>query len=122
MLWSVQEISKKFRNALGKNISSKAINVYAQKLGYSMKRIGGKKGYDKSLYTVLTRHLKELLDYDNQQRVKMPQKPKNEPKLWNYYTYNGEKDNVDYEWEKNEAIISKVVVETINKFLERENI
>jgi hypothetical protein len=120
MIWSAQEISKKFRNALGKNISPRAIHVFAEKLGYHMKRIGGKKGYDQSLYTVLTRHLKELLDYDNQQTVKTPQKSQKQPKLGDYYTYNGEGDNIDYEWEKNESIVSRIVMEEINKFLDKE--
>lgn len=109
MLWSAQEISKKFRNALGKNISPRAINVFAKRLGYHMKRVGGKRGYDQSLYTALTRHLKELLDYDSQQTVRKFQKPQKQPKeiVWdddNYETYNGESDNIDYEWEKNESI------------------
>lgn len=133
MLWSAQEISKKFRNSLGKNISPRAIHVFAEKLGYHMKRIGGKKGYDQSLYTVLTRHLKELLDYDSQQAVKTPQKPQKQPNLGDYYTYNGERDNVDYEWEKNESInkynnmkiinltesyLHNILKESINKVLQ----
>lgn len=120
MLWSAQEISKKFRNSLGKNISPRVINVFAEKLGYHMKRIGGKKGYDQSLYTALTRHLKELLNYDNQQTVKTPQKSQKKQNLANYYTYNGERDNIDYEWEKNESIVSRIVMEEINKFLDKE--
>ena len=120
MLWSAQEISKKFRNSLGKNISPRAIHVFAEKLGYHMKRIGGKKGYDQSLYTALTRHLKELLDYDSQQTVKMSQKPQKQQNLGVYYTYNGERDNVDYEWEKNESIVSRIVMEEINKFLDKK--
>lgn len=117
MLWSAQEISKKFRMSLGKNISPRAIHVFAEKLGYHMKRIGGKKGYDQSLYTALTRHLKELLDYDSQQTVKTSQKPQKQPILGDYYTYNGESDNIDYEWEKNENKIKRAIVESINEIL-----
>ena len=120
MLWSAQEISKKFRNSLGKNISPMTINVFANRLGYHMKRVGGKRGYDQSLYTDLTRHLKELLDYDSQQTVKTPQKPQKQSNLGDYYTYNGERDNIDYEWEKNESIVSRIVIEEINKFLDKE--
>lgn len=125
MLWSAQEISKKFRNSLGKNISPRAIHVFAEKLGYHMKRIGGKRGYDQSLYTVLTMHLKELLDYDAQQAVRKPQKPQKQPKeiVWgddNYETYNGERDNNDYEWEKNEGIIKRAIIESINKVFGRK--
>lgn len=109
MIWSAQEMSKKFRMSLGKNISPRSIHVFAEKLGYHMKRVGGKKGYDQSLYTALTRHLKELLDYDSQQTVRTPQKPRKQSKeiVWddgNYEAYNGERDNNDYEWEKNESI------------------
>jgi len=125
MLWSAQEISKKFRNSLGKNISPRAIHVFAEKLGYHMKRIGGKKGYDQSLYTALTRHLKELLDYDSQQIVKTPQNAQKRPRevVWNddnYETYNGERDNNDYEWEKNEGIIKRAIIESINKVFGRK--
>lgn len=125
MLWSAQEISKKFRNSLGKNISPRAIHVFAEKLGYHMKRIGGKKGYDQSLYTVLTRHLKELLDYDTNIVVKTQQKPQKQPRevVWDndsYETYNGERDNNDYEWEKNEGIIKRAIIESINKVLGRK--
>ena len=120
MLWSAQEMSKRFRMTLGKNVSPRAIHVFAEKLGYHMKRIGGKKGYDQSLYTALTRHLKELLDYDSQQTVKTPQKPQKQSNLGDYYTYNGERDNIDYEWEKNESIVRRVVMEEINKFLDKE--
>ena len=117
MLWSAQEMSKRFRMTLGKNVSPRAIHVFAEKLGYHMKRIGGKKGYDQSLYTALTRHLKELLDYDSQQAIKTPQKPKKQSNLGDYYTYNGERDNIDYEWEKNENKIKRAIVESINEIL-----
>lgn len=120
MIWSAQEMSKKFRMSLGKNISPRAIHVFAEKLGYHMKRVGGKKGYDQSLYTVLTRHLKELLDYDSQQTVITPQKPQKQPILGDYYTYNGERDNNDYEWEKNEEIIKRAIIESINNVLGRK--
>lgn len=117
MLWSAQEMSKRFRMTLGKNVSPRAIHVFAEKLGYHMKRIGGKKGYDQSLYTALTRHLKELLDYDSQHTVKTPQKPQKQLNLGDYYTYNGERDNIDYEWEKNEnKVINKKVVKEIKLY------
>jgi hypothetical protein len=56
--------------------------------------------------------LKELLDYDTQQTVRTPQKPQKQPKeiVWddgNYEAYNGERDNIDYEWEKNENAIKE---------------
>ena len=114
MIWSAQEMSKKFRMSLGKNISPRSIHVFAEKLGYHMKRVGGKKGYDQSLYTALTRHLKELLDYDTNIVVKTQQKPQKQSNLGNYYTYNGERDNKDYEWE---SLIPRIVMEEINRVL-----
>ena len=122
MIWSAQEMSKRFRMTLGKNISPRSIHVFAEKLGYHMKRIGGKKGYDQSLYTVLTRHLKELLDYNSQQTVRTPQKSQKQSReiVWNddnYETYNGERDSIDYEWEKNENKIKRAIVESINEIL-----
>jgi len=70
-------------------------------------------------------HLKELLDYDAQQAVRKPQKPQKQPKeiVWgddNYETYNGERDNNDYEWEKNEGIIKRAIIESINKVFGRK--
>jgi hypothetical protein len=39
-----------------------------------------------------------------------------------YYTYNGEKDNVDYDWEKNESIVRRAIIESINKIIREKNI
>jgi hypothetical protein len=69
--------------------------------------------------------LKELLDYNSQQTVRTPQKPQKQPRevVWNddnYEAYNGERYNNDYEWEKNESIVSRIVMEEINKFLDKE--
>ncbi len=61
-----------------------------------MKCISGKKGYDQSLYTALTRYVKKLLDYDSRQTAKTPKKPQKQPILDDYYAYNGERDNIDY--------------------------
>lgn len=115
MIWSAQEMSKRFRMALGKDISPKSIHVFAKKLGYHTRYCGGKKGYDQSLYTLLTRHLKELLDYNSQERVKTPKKSKKQSNLGDYYTYNGERDNVDYDWERNESLIRRAVLESIDE-------
>ena len=124
-LLSAKEIRKRFRNVYGKDVSLLAIHHVAQKIGYREKQIGGKRGYHKSVYTALTQHFKDLVDYDKAKAAKAPQKPQKQPKeiTWNndnYFTYNGEKDNVDYEREKNESIVSKIVMEELNKFLDKE--
>ena len=45
------------------------------------------------------------------------QKSRKQPIMGDYYTYNGEKDNIDYDWEKNESIIRRAIIESINKVL-----
>jgi hypothetical protein len=121
-LLSAKEIRKRFRNACGKDVSLPAIHHVAQGIGYREKQIGGKRGYHKSVYTALTQHFKELVDYDKARVAKASQKPPKQPKQisWNdgnYFTYNGEKDNADYEWE---SLIPRIVMEEINKFLDKE--
>ena len=81
----------------------------ANKLGYTKKRIGGKIGYDQSLITAITRHFKEAVEYEKGVGVKEPQRALKQPQSGSteldYVGYNGERDNVDYDWEKNESII-----------------
>ena len=112
MLLSASEIRKRFRNALAKDVSLQAIHYVASRLGYHQKMFGGKKGYDKSLYTALTQHFKDLVDYDAKVAMKARQKPNKQPNLGDYYTYNGERDNVDYEWEKNENMVKRPIIES----------
>ena len=76
----------------------------ASKLGYTKKQFGGKIGYDQSLITAITRHFNEAVKYDEGLGVKVPQKSQKQPIMGDYYAYNGERDNVDYNWEKNESI------------------
>lgn len=128
-LLSIKEIKKKFMCAFGRDISSQAIYYMAEKLGWKQRHIGGKIGYHRTFYTALAQHLTELLDYDAKIKTKVPYKAAEKPKktvkkpkeiAWdndNYYTYNGERDNVDYEWEKNESIIKKAVLESLKRFL-----
>lgn len=118
-LLSAQEIRKRFRNALGRDVSLQAIRYVAKKIGYKERRIGGKRGYHKSLYTALTQHFKDLVDYDTAKAVKTPQKAVKGSKevTWNdgsYYAYNGERNNKDYEWE---SLIPRIVMEEIRKIL-----
>ena len=121
-----KEISNLLKCKRGLDISTKAIKQMGGKLGCSAKhRAGNKIGYHKSFCDLLVRHLYELVQLDkelkkeNSKRVNVPPKGKHngEP---NYYAYNGERDNIDYEWEKNESIASRIVMEEINKFLDKE--
>lgn len=96
-----------------KDVSLQAIHHIANKLGYKEKHIGGKVGYDKSVYTVLTRHLNELMDYDKAIGIKRSQKPLKQPQIEpNYYMMNGERNNRDYEWE---SIMKRYIIEAIDE-------
>ena len=108
-----KEISNLLKCKRGLDISTKAIKQMGEKLGCSAKhRAGNKVGYHKSFCDLLVRHLYELVQLDkelkkeNSKRVNVPPKGKHngEP---NYYTYNGERDNNDYGWEKNESTIKE---------------
>lgn len=89
----------------------------ASKLGYTKKQFGGKIGYDQSLITAITRHFNEAVKYNEGLGVEASQKSRKQPIMGDYYTYNGERDNVDYGWEKNESIIRRAIIESINKVL-----
>ena len=117
MILTINEIIKRFRTE-GQcyKFKPQTITYMASKLGYTKKRFGGKIGYDQSLITAITRHFNEAVDYDKGLGMKVPQKPLKQPNMGDYYTYNGERDNVDYDWEKNESfIIRKAIIESINE-------
>ena len=113
MLYTIGEIVKRFRTeGACYKFKPQTITYMAKKLGYSPKRIGGKIGYDSSLMTAISRHFKEAVEYDKGLGVKVSQKLRKQPNMGDYYTYNGERDNVDYDWEKNEgySIMNKVII------------
>lgn len=115
-IYSAQEICKRFRTSLSITVSPRAIHIMAEKLGYHTRLCGGKRGYHKSLYTDLTRHLNELVECDKELKEKTAQRQNKQPKTANnYYAYNGEKDNADYAWEKNESVIRKAIVESLEE-------
>ena len=82
----------------------------AKLLRFGRKRIGGKVGYDQSLITAITQRLNDAVAYENALKEKTPQKALKQPKMGDYYTYNGERDNKDYEWEKNENRNMKKII------------
>ena len=101
-LLSAREIRKKLRMESMIDVSLQAIHATAQKIGYRERHVGNKVGYHKSVYLALWQHISELLECDKELKEKKAQKQKKEPILGDYHTYNGERDNIDYEWEKNE--------------------
>lgn len=117
---SAQEIRKRIRQSFCKEVSLAAIHNMAKKLGYSIKRAGGKRGYHKSLYTDLQRHWSELLAYDAEKVVKTSQRPSNMPNMGNYYTYNGETDRKDYDWEVDESLIREALNKSISLLFEEQ--
>lgn len=132
MILTINEIIKRFRTE-GQcyKFKPQTILYMASKLGYTKKRFGGKIGYDQSLITAITRHFNEAVEYDKGLGMKVPQKPLKQPNMGDYYTYNGERDNVDYDWEKNENRKVKrininesqlVLINEINHLAEKSNV
>lgn len=117
MLLTINQIIERFRtHGACVKFSPQTIIYMADRLGYTKKRVGGKIGYDQSLITAITRHFNEAVEYDNECNKKMAQKPPKQPQMkpreLDYVGYNGERDNIDYEWEKedNDKIKSESMV------------
>lgn len=94
--------------------------VYGKQAWVYKEAVWGKIGYDQSLITAITRHFNEAVKYDKGLGMEVPQKSRKQPIMGDYYTYNGERDNVDYDWEKNESIIRSAIIESIKKVLGEE--
>ena len=104
MLLTIGEIIQRFRtHGACVKFSPETIGYMAKVLRFHKKRIGGKIGYDQSLITAITQRFSDAVAYENSLKEKKPQKPLKQPNMGDYYTYNGERDNKDYEWEKNES-------------------
>lgn len=118
MLLTINQIIERFRtHGACVKFSSKTIRHMANVIGYHLLRKGGKIGYDQSLITAITRRFSEAVAYENSLKQKTPQKFLKQPQMGDYYTYNGERDNIDYEWE---SLIPRIVMEEINKVLGEE--
>ena len=119
-LLSPKEMSLKFRTDLGLEICPKAIDIMAKRLGYKKKRYSDCVGYVKNVYTDLTRHLDELKQCDEEVKARKSapraKKRRSEP-ITDYYMFNGERDNIDYDWEKNESIIRRAILESIDNLV-----
>ena len=101
MIWTINRIIQNFRTTRGVKFSKGTITHFATKLGYGLKRGGGLVGYDKSVYTALTRVFPDMVEYEKGNKIKKAQKAPKQP-----IDYNPDKfiepDRADYEWEKNE--------------------
>ena len=120
MIKTVGEIIKKFRTeGACIKFSPRTIGYMASKLGYKKKRVGGKIGYHQSLITAISQHIREAVEYENDLHFRSRKKPKKQPINTNYFTQNGERDNADYEWEKQtyENKIMGAIIESINEVL-----
>lgn len=114
-----KDISNLLKCKRGLDISTEAIKQMGEKLGCSAKhRAGNKVGYHKSFCDLLVRHLYELVQLDKELKKENPKRVNVQPKGRhngepNYYAYNGERDNIDYEWEKNENTIKESNMENL---------
>lgn len=115
MIKTVGEIIRKFRTeGACIRFSPKTISYMAGKLGYHIRRVGGKVGYDQSLITAISRHIMDAVEYERGVRTTASNVGGRRQEPADYYSFNGERDNVDYEWEKNEGIIRDAIIEAIN--------
>lgn len=120
MLLTINQIIKRFRTE-GRcfKFCPQTIMYMADKLGYTKKRIGGKIGYDQSIITAITMRFGEAVEYDNECHQKMSQKPQKQPQMkprqLDYVAYNGERDNVDYDWEKNDDLKTEGMIVYYNE-------
>lgn len=114
------EIIKKFRTeGACIKFSPKTILHMADVIGYHKQRSGGKVGYEKSLITAISQRIREAIEYEEGLKEKKPQRASKQlqtkPRELDYVGYNGERDNVDYEWEKNESRKMKRIKININE-------
>ena len=116
MLLTIGEIIQRFRtHGACVKFSKETITHMANVLGFHKQRRGGKIGYDQSLITAITQRFNDAVAYENSLKQKVPQKPLKQPKMGDYYTYNGERDNIDYDWEKD---IQESIRYSIKKLLD----
>lgn len=121
-LLSPQTMRKWMKGYYNIDILLSTINHLAVKWGYRKHIVGQKRGYESSLYTQLTRDIPFLVKTDNEIRKakemkdeKKRQEANKDKSIDSYYTYNGENDKADYDWEKNESLIRKCLKEAIDE-------
>ena len=126
VLVSAATIRKSILMHGGRDYSLEAINHVAQDVcGYKMRHIGALRGYHKSIFTELQRHWKELNEYEDYVQKKKAQKANKQPKKSSFnQNYNPDKfiepeGRIDYEWEKDENIIRRAVIESIRNLFSK---
>lgn len=127
MIKTVGEIIRKFRTeGACIKFSPKTISYMAGKLGYHIRRYGGKVGYDQSLITDLQRHWKELNEYDKAVKEKAAQKQNKRANIassrpdYNPDKFHEPEGRIDYSWEIKEEVVERIIESIINDFLNRE--
>lgn len=111
---SVQKIRQKFRMTYGIDYHLDTIHMMAKRLGFTTRKVGGKRGYLANLYTELQCHWRELNECEEYVRQKEARKRNAE---YNPDKFIEPEDRIDYEWEKDESIIRRAVVESVRKLL-----
>lgn len=115
---SPQTIRKNLRIYHNIDILPETIHRLATELHYSRHLIGGKRGYESSLYTMLTRDIPSLVAKDKElrrQKAERKEKRNQPPHIDNYAGFNREQDKADYDWEKNESLIRRSIMEAIDE-------
>jgi hypothetical protein len=64
---------------------------------------------------VLTSHYPEMVKYQNEKNIKKAQKASKREIDYNPDEFIEPEDRADYDWEKNESIIRRVIIESINE-------
>lgn len=102
-------------------LSNQTIKHMANKLRYPLIHAGGKIGYYDSILMAIMQHIREAVEYE---KALQSRKAHKAPKVVktrsssvdnNYYMRNGERDNVDYSWEKNESRVRRAIIESIEE-------
>ena len=111
------EISMRIRHDIGKTVSPSDIKSILQSMGYKPRREGGKIGYHKSCFTAVEQRVLSSVDKLSTHAKKASQNQNKQHSEPSYYMFNGERDNVDYDWEVDESVIRRVVSEAIERLL-----
>lgn len=104
--------TRKLPTSDGLKLSSETIRYMANKLRYPLIHAGGKIGYYDSILMAIMQHIREAVEYEkgvqSRKAQRAPKVPKTKSQVDdNYYMRNGERDNVDYSWEKNENVVKE---------------
>lgn len=106
--------------------SLEAINYVAQNVcGYKLKKIGGLRGYHKSVISAIQRHFKELNEYEyHMQEIEVQRANKRPNRASNDGTYDPNRfiepsGRKDYEWESYERAknLDGIITEVVKKIL-----